>query len=371
MLITPVLGELDQCHAAPARGWRRWTSRRASKPAGDDEARTFAERLSWSLECARERRTAGDSLPVRVPEPAREARSTPEAAHEGSRDPMAAAASVLTRSAEPVLPTPDPTNVSGPEPATPEDVVAESPGERRAHRRYASHELQGLCAARIRSGPSVSIIDVSAGGVLLESDEPLRAASQAVLELFGWERDLAVAFRVVRCQVSAMHGSPCYRAACEFTEPADLLGLLQAGLSAPRQVADTGRDDDDADRADRRRHLRVNGPFDGRRLGLIDTPIVISDLSEGGCFLDSLIAAEPGCRLNLGIAVPGEAWITVSAVVVHGRPGYGFAVQFVDVSEATRAALARLVASTASTAKNSGPPDAVLGPGGTTTNAVA
>jgi hypothetical protein len=96
--------------------------------------------------------------------------------------------------------------------------------------------------------------------------------------------------------------------------------------------------------AERRRHVRVIGPFDGRRRGAIDTPILIHNLSEGGCFVDSLLQAEAGRRLTLGVSVPGEDWITVKAEVVHGQPGFGFAVRFVEMPDATRARLARVVA---------------------------
>ena len=72
---------------------------------------------------------------------------------------------------------------------------------------------------------------------------------------------------------------------------------------------------------------------------------MIQNLSEGGCFVDSLFQAEVGRHLSLGVSVPGEGWITVKAEVVHGRPGFGFAVRFVEMTDATRACLARVVAS--------------------------
>jgi PilZ domain len=89
----------------------------------------------------------------------------------------------------------------------------------------------------------------------------------------------------------------------------------------------------------------VTGPFDGRRHGAIDTPVVIHNLSESGCFLDSLFHAEAGRQLSLGVSVPDEGWITVKAEVVRGQPGFGFAVRFVEMPDATRACLARVVAS--------------------------
>jgi hypothetical protein len=38
---------------------------------------------------------------------------------------------------------------------------------------------------------------------------------------------------------------------------------------------------------DRRHYDRVAGPFDGRRVGALETPVRIYDLSEGGCFINA------------------------------------------------------------------------------------
>jgi hypothetical protein len=89
----------------------------------------------------------------------------------------------------------------------------------------------------------------------------------------------------------------------------------------------------------RRKTDRVTGPFEGCRLGLIDTPILIYDLSEGGCFVNSLFETPIGQRLSLRLNLPYEGTVTVKAETVYGRSGFGFAVRFVDVSDETRACL--------------------------------
>ncbi len=390
-------------------------------------------------------------------------------------------------------------------PPEPPPQEGKSP-DRRAHQRFPARELIGLRSARIKPGPAVSLVNISAGGALFETEARLRPESEAVLELVGDLRRIIVPFRVVRCQVSALDGSLHYRGACDFTRELDLADLVlpraaaivtatpidhperidialrtilepylrpaDGGAVTPqslsrRQVTElvkslqtvshrrssdpmiwaihdvlvlvtsalqhdegsaawtsveghlrnvlrgltSGSADapacvpaletealslqvptrDDArrvlnvaipqggmvedwqcrlpeastrlgalpgttregaaggpgGRAERRHHVRVTGPFDGRRHGAIDTPVVIQNLSEGGCFLDSLFQAEVGRHLSLGVCVPGEGWISVKAEVVHGRPGFGFAVRFVEMPDATRACLARVVASRA------------------------
>ena len=311
----------------------------------------------------------------------------------------------------------------------PDTTTAAEPGpclvqglytNRRAHRRFLARELLGGGSARIKFGPPVSLVDISAGGALIETEARLRPDSEAVLELVGDLRHIIVPFRVVRCQVSALNGSLLYRGACDFTRELDLsnlvlpsavaevvdtpidpperldvalktilepylrpadgaavtpqslsgrqvtelvkslqMAILQGGMPVDWQLrppkASTwlaalpgmtreGGAGGPGGRAERRRHVRVIGPFDGRRHGAIDTPVLIHNLSEGGCFVDSLLQAEAGRPLSLGVSVPGEGWITVKAEVVHDRPGFGFAVRFVDMPDATRACLARMVA---------------------------
>jgi len=87
---------------------------------------------------------------------------------------------------------------------------------------------------------------------------------------------------------------------------------------------------------ERRRHVRVKGPFDGCRVGALDMAVEIYDLSEGGCFVNSFHEPpEVGKRLKLRIDLPGQPSITVDAETCYARPG-GYAVRFESLSEGTR-----------------------------------
>jgi diguanylate cyclase (GGDEF)-like protein/putative nucleotidyltransferase with HDIG domain len=94
---------------------------------------------------------------------------------------------------------------------------------------------------------------------------------------------------------------------------------------------------------ERRRHPRVAGPFDGRRIGALETSALIYDLSEGGCFIIAFHDQDIGRQFTLKIDLPHEGWIVVSAETVYNRPGFGFAVRFTEVSDEARARIARLV----------------------------
>ncbi len=81
----------------------------------------------------------------------------------------------------------------------------------------------------------------------------------------------------------------------------------------------------------RRQHVRVKGPFDGKRISVIDTPVQIYDLSEGGCFVNSMQEQVAGREVVLEIVLPSAGPITVTAQTLYARPGFGFAVRFTDV----------------------------------------
>ena len=63
----------------------------------------------------------------------------------------------------------------------------------------------------------------------------------------------------------------------------------------------------------RRAHARAPGPFDGRRIGILETPIKIFDLSVGGCFVLSMHDQQPGVTMTLRIDLPNQPTITVKA----------------------------------------------------------
>jgi PilZ domain len=95
------------------------------------------------------------------------------------------------------------------------------------------------------------------------------------------------------------------------------------------------------DNPNRRQHVRIARPFNGRRQGPIPLPIHIHDLSAGGCLIQSFHEVEPGRRMTLEIELPDEGWITVEAESLYMREDYGYAVAFVNVPDDTREKLER------------------------------
>ena len=94
--------------------------------------------------------------------------------------------------------------------------------ERRANRRLQAEELRWIRRARLSAVHAVSIVDLSAGGVLLDSPIPLRPDSILTLQIDGRDFDQSIPFRVLRCQIGALFPERVYRGACQFTRKIDL-----------------------------------------------------------------------------------------------------------------------------------------------------
>jgi hypothetical protein len=354
-LFTPLIRKNEKSTGSSTRGWLRWRSRRrASDAASIDETTLFTERLTVSLHSARERRQRDEELSA-APDTVDE-RSTPNDAVAPATDAVASATDAVASATAPahdeialeVVVTEAPILSDAEEP------VASSPAshdDRRTHRRFNASELQALQASRVAGGPSVNMRDLSAGGALLDSDTALES-DFGVLELItGMLHRHYVPFRVIRRQVETDDSGTRYVEACAFLEPLDVSGLQGEeanpdadadGLSALSALLEPYLNGPAS--ADRRRHVRVDGPFYGCRRGLLDMPVMIHNLSEGGCFVDARLEVNPGHSLVLGLrTVDGES-IDVAGEVVHNQPGIGFAVRFSEVSDTIRAELARIIA---------------------------
>lgn len=115
--------------------------------------------------------------------------------------------------------------------------------------------------------------------------------------------------------------------------------MTDASNPAPQPAAPGGT----ASNPPGRRAPRVAGPFDGRRLGALDFPLRIYDLSLGGCLIESYHEGTVGRRIDIEIELPVEGWITLEAEILYVRENFGFAVKFVTMDEQTRVKLARAV----------------------------
>jgi hypothetical protein len=93
----------------------------------------------------------------------------------------------------------------------------------------------------------------------------------------------------------------------------------------------------------RRGEPRVAGPFEARRVGPLPTPLRIHDLSASGCLVECYYDIAVGRRVALQIDLPGEGWISVDVETLYLRDNFGFAVRFVELSDANRGRIERTI----------------------------
>ena len=56
----------------------------------------------------------------------------------------------------------------------------------------------------------------------------------------------------------------------------------------------------------------------------------VSDLSMGGCYVDSIVTLQAGENVVLSIRMPTGEWMKISAEVTYSLPGMGYGVSFTD-----------------------------------------
>lgn len=207
--------------------------------------------------------------------------------------------------------------------------------DRRTHARLAPSELAWIKEVRLKYGPRVSLIDLSPGGALLQTDVRLRPGTDMVIEIVG-PRIEAVPIRVLRSQLTLLSGdSAVYRGACEFKRPLDLAkaaalaGHVERGDVALRKLMARVRQED-----------RLRGGTSGSRApgrlpqllrGLQGRTLLEDPVSRGvrdllAEVVPALDRGEPGAVLRARLeerlrrAVPGVG-IAIGAAPVQPRPG--------------------------------------------------
>ena len=69
----------------------------------------------------------------------------------------------------------------------------------------------------------------------------------------------------------------------------------------------------------------------------------VTDLSEGGCYLDTVGEVRAGEIVAFRVLLPDDQWLYLEGEVRHHRHGAGFGVQFVDLNEEQTQNLQRLL----------------------------
>jgi len=69
----------------------------------------------------------------------------------------------------------------------------------------------------------------------------------------------------------------------------------------------------------------------------------ISDVSEGGCFVDTIVTVRPGEEVLLKSKLDSHEQLAVKGKVAYVLDGFGFGVEFVDLSDESRDAINKIL----------------------------
>jgi hypothetical protein len=83
-------------------------------------------------------------------------------------------------------------------------------------------------------------------------------------------------------------------------------------------------------REEERKNITLDVRWEG---GASRQPARISDLSLGGCYLDTLGSVEVGEIVNVEIKLPSGEWLPLRGTVAFHHPGLGFSVCFTFLTE--------------------------------------
>ena len=119
------------------------------------------------------------------------------------------------------------------------DSSAHADRDRRAHERLVAHELEWLKSVRLRSGPQLSLIDLSPGGALFETSAPIGPGTTSSLTLTGQGIAETATFRLLRCEVASIKNGLLFRGACVFDR---VLRLPSSGNLADGRARSRGLD---------------------------------------------------------------------------------------------------------------------------------
>lgn len=121
-----------------------------------------------------------------------------------------------------------------------ETVVAES--NRRVDPRYPAAVIPAITAMRLSPGEAVSLVNISASGVLVEGKTRFVPGTRVTVHFEGTIKPNQIKARVIRCQVSAIGGggSLQYQSAIAFEGRMDLpveeSALPHGAMPAPAPV---------------------------------------------------------------------------------------------------------------------------------------
>ncbi len=214
------------------------------------------------------------------------------------------------------------------------DAGAASERDRRIHERLEPSALGWIREVRLKYGPRVSLIDLSSGGALLQTNLRLRPGTDMVIEIIG-NSVQTIPIRVLRSQLARISGDAAiYQGACEFRHPLDLSKTAEPGpgergdvalrrlvMRRRREAGRAGGPDAQDGGQEVLRLLRavqsttlLDDPLSRELRGLLSDVVPALDRGEAGAVLRARLEER------LRRVVP-DVGIAIGATPVEARPG--------------------------------------------------
>ena len=144
--------------------------------------------------------------------------------------------------------------------------------ERRKAPRLDAESIPFLIGAYQVGGPEVKLINISRGGALIESREPLAKGSEICLQLVTAGKVYLIRGRILRYYISFIAGNALrYRSAIAFDKDLAIMPTMETSRGVPSEMAESA---DDSARA------AVNSELSG---GMDETPIVLTINTSDFC----------------------------------------------------------------------------------------
>ena len=122
--------------------------------------------------------------------------------------------------------------------SAPDVRITGNPADRRAHPRIPSSQLR-VDRVRIPHRPSVSLVDLSSGGALLELPFQVQPDTRFGVELHTAVEQVEVPFQLLRCYVAELKGGVKYHAAGAFDGLLNLQALAARASTAMQRLIGT------------------------------------------------------------------------------------------------------------------------------------
>jgi hypothetical protein len=117
------------------------------------------------------------------------------------------------------------------------EIATEPAPDRRIHERLRATDVEWLRGARIKYGAEVRVLDISVGGIRLETEMRLKPNAQVVLQLTGPGSPILMPSQIVRCRAASLGDIVEYEAACAFKRPLNVSELTLEPRHQPQQPA--------------------------------------------------------------------------------------------------------------------------------------